>query len=66
VLADFEAGVKRVTGRLPSQQEPRQMWPALAKNKTFCECSVHVGSCCLRVWQICVDAVCSVGARQRE
>jgi hypothetical protein len=37
VLADFDAGVMRVTGRAPSQLEPRYMWPALAKSNNFCE-----------------------------
>eukprot|EP01062_Namystynia_karyoxenos_P035770 TRINITY_DN26121_c0_g1_i1.p3 TRINITY_DN26121_c0_g1~~TRINITY_DN26121_c0_g1_i1.p3 ORF type:complete len:221 (+),score=64.50 TRINITY_DN26121_c0_g1_i1:82-663(+) len=35
VLADFEKAVKRVTGRSVAEQDPRQMWPALAKVDDF-------------------------------
>lgn len=31
VLADFDNGTKRVTGRLPNQQDRRQMWRQLSR-----------------------------------
>ena len=35
VLADFDAGVRRVTGKDPSELHPRHMWPAVARTKGF-------------------------------
>jgi hypothetical protein len=35
VLADFDAGVQAVTGKLPSQLSPRAMWPRLARTPGF-------------------------------
>jgi hypothetical protein len=35
VLVDFDNGVRRITGRHPSEMEPRSMWPILAKSKGF-------------------------------
>jgi hypothetical protein len=35
VLADFDAGVHQVTGKLPSELSPRSMWPRLAKTPGF-------------------------------
>lgn len=35
VLADFDTGVQRVTGKLPAEQSPRAMWPQLARAKEF-------------------------------
>lgn len=35
VLADFDAGVRRATGREPAELEPRRMWPVLARTKGF-------------------------------
>lgn len=37
VLADFEAAVIRITGRHPSEQPPRKMWPELARTPGFYE-----------------------------
>jgi len=37
VLVDFDAGVKRVTGNLPSELSPRRMWPQLARADGFYE-----------------------------
>ncbi len=35
VLADFDRGVKAVTGRWPHEQDARSMWPAAAKHDDF-------------------------------
>lgn len=35
VLADFDAGVKSVLGKLPSEVAPPRMWPALARTPDF-------------------------------
>ena len=35
VLADFDSGVQRVTGELPTAQSPRSMWPRLAHSGDF-------------------------------
>lgn len=35
VLADFDAGVEEVTGKLPSEQSPKAMWPRLARTQGF-------------------------------
>jgi hypothetical protein len=35
VLADFDAGVKAATGKLPSEMRPKQMWPRLARTPQF-------------------------------
>jgi hypothetical protein len=35
VLVDFDRGVKKLTGKLPSDLEPRQMWPRLARTLDF-------------------------------
>lgn len=35
VLADFDRGVERVTGRRPDQQTTREMWRALAQDADF-------------------------------
>lgn len=37
VHADFEGGVKKLTGGFPHQIEKRQMWKAIAGSKTFFE-----------------------------
>jgi hypothetical protein len=37
VHADFETGVKKLTGGLPHEIEKRHMWKAIAKAKTFFE-----------------------------
>jgi len=37
VLADFEKGVRRITGKEPSELHPRRMWPAIAGTKGFYE-----------------------------
>lgn len=35
VLADFDEGVRRITGKEPAELHPRSMWPAIAKTKGF-------------------------------
>lgn len=35
VLVDFDAGVRRATGKDPSELHPRNMWPAIARTKGF-------------------------------
>ncbi len=35
VLVDFDRGVERITGRPPSDLEPRSMWPRLARTPDF-------------------------------
>ncbi|AHC15021.1 hypothetical protein L21SP2_1636 [Salinispira pacifica] len=35
VLVDFDRGVKEVTGKLPHELSPREMWPRLAKSGDF-------------------------------
>jgi len=35
VLVDFDAGVRRATGRDPAELHPRSMWPVLAKTRDF-------------------------------
>lgn len=35
VLVDFDGGVQELTGRLPGDMEPRQMWPRLARTADF-------------------------------
>ncbi len=35
VLVDFETGVRRATGKEPSELHPRSMWPAIAGTKGF-------------------------------
>lgn len=35
VLADFDSGVQAVTGKLPSEMSPKQMWPRLARTQGF-------------------------------
>jgi hypothetical protein len=40
VLADFDAGVRRVTGRLPHELGVREMWARLARARGFFE---HLG-----------------------
>lgn len=35
VLADFDRGVQDVTGKLPTEQSARAMWPRLAKTPRF-------------------------------
>ena len=35
VLADFDSGVRRVTGKEPAELEPRRMWPVLARTPGF-------------------------------
>jgi hypothetical protein len=35
VLADFDQGVRRVTGKEPAEIEPRKMWPVLARTPGF-------------------------------
>lgn len=35
VLADFDEGVRRITGKEPAELHPRSMWPAIAKAKGF-------------------------------
>ncbi len=35
VLVDFETGVRRATGKEPSELHPRRMWPAIAGTKGF-------------------------------
>ena len=35
VLVDFDAGVRRATGKDPSELHPRYMWPAIARMKGF-------------------------------
>jgi len=37
VLADFDAGVQKLTGKLPHELEDRRMWPVLAKTPGFYE-----------------------------
>lgn len=37
VHADFDAGVKKITGGLPHQIEKRQMWKAIARADNFFE-----------------------------
>jgi hypothetical protein len=37
VLADFDAGVLKATGKLPSDMNVRQMWPVLARTPGFYE-----------------------------
>jgi len=37
VLADFEKGVRRITGKEPAELHPRQMWPVIAGTKGFYE-----------------------------
>lgn len=37
VLVDFDAGVKKITGSLPSTMHPRKMWPILANSPHFYE-----------------------------
>ena len=37
VLADFDAGVLRAMGKLPSELTDRQMWPVLARTPGFYE-----------------------------
>jgi hypothetical protein len=35
VLADFDAGVARASGKTPADLDPRRMWPLLAKTPGF-------------------------------
>ncbi len=35
VLADFDEGVRRITGKDPAELHPRRMWPAIAKSGGF-------------------------------
>ncbi len=35
VLVDFDAGVRRATGKDPSELHPRRMWPAIARTRGF-------------------------------
>jgi len=35
VLADFEKGVRLITGKEPSELHPRSMWPAIARSRDF-------------------------------
>lgn len=35
VLADFDEGVRRITGKDPAELHPRRMWPAIAKTRGF-------------------------------
>lgn len=35
VLADFDAGVVRASGKTPEELDPRRMWPLLAKTPGF-------------------------------
>ena len=35
VLVDFDRGVEELTGRVPSEQNPRHMWPRLANTPDF-------------------------------
>jgi hypothetical protein len=35
VLADFDAGVREITGKLPAELEPKRMWPRLASTPDF-------------------------------
>jgi hypothetical protein len=37
VHADFELGIKKITGKLPHELPKRDMWKAVAKAKTFFE-----------------------------
>lgn len=37
VLVDFDAGVKKATGKLPHELDDRRMWPVLAKTPGFYE-----------------------------
>lgn len=37
VLVDFDAGVKKVTGKLPAELGDRRMWPVLARTPGFYE-----------------------------
>lgn len=37
VFADFDGGILKITGKLPHELEKRDMWKAVARNKTFFE-----------------------------
>lgn len=37
VLVDFDRGVQEITGKLPSDMQPKDMWPRLAKTPGFYE-----------------------------